>query len=249
MFSRLNERSSRILLWLGVVSLLCLPMAAIGTRLGWWYFTSGISLLLVAFGAAGIVVLVALFTHLKPWQLSLENVSDFLFVAVPAILVLIFIGRFIALFDILPTIHNISTDTEQPPKFVHAVPLRGTTSNPLAYRHKNPKQDLANMQRTAYPDIKPIISELSHTKAFSLALEIARDRLDWEIVNSDAVTGFIEATDTSFWFGFKDDIVIRIQPKDGGSRIDLRSVSRVGEADFGANANRIRAFMHYWQES
>lgn len=249
MFLRLKCLRTRILFWLGIIALLCLPIAALGTRVSLWGISAGINLLLVAFVAAGIVVLTALFTHLKPWRLNLEAVSDFLFVAVPALLVLIVIGRFIVLYGSLPMIHNISTDTEQPPNFVHLVPLRGANSNPHLYRHKDPTHDLASMQRNAYPDIEPIISDLNHTQAFMLALEIACDRLGWEIVNMDDATGFIEATDTSFWFGFKDDIVIRIRPQSGASRIDLRSVSRVGEADFGANANRIRSFMNHWQEN
>ena len=66
--------------------------------------------------------------------------------------------------------------------------------------------------------------------------------LGWEVVNADRAAGRIEATDTTFWFGFKDDVVVRIRPADNGSRVDLRSVSRVGGGDIGANAARIRAF-------
>ena len=66
--------------------------------------------------------------------------------------------------------------------------------------------------------------------------------MGWEVVDADVGTGVIEATDTTLWFGFKDDVVIRITPTTAGSRIDMRSLSRVGRSDVGANAARIRKF-------
>ena len=78
--------------------------------------------------------------------------------------------------------------------------------------------------------------------AFKRALQAARD-MGWEIVAADAAAGRIEATDTTFWFGFKDDVVIRVEADGAGSRVDLRSVSRVGVGDVGANAARIRAYL------
>ena len=67
--------------------------------------------------------------------------------------------------------------------------------------------------------------------------------MDWEIVNSDRRAGIVESTATTFWFGFKDDVVIRIRAANGTSLIDLRSVSRVGMSDLGANAARITRFL------
>jgi uncharacterized protein (DUF1499 family) len=74
------------------------------------------------------------------------------------------------------------------------------------------------------------------------ALDAARS-LGWEVVASDAATGRIEATATSRWFGFKDDVVVRIRPEGAGSRVDVRSMSRVGVGDLGANAERVREFL------
>jgi len=79
-------------------------------------------------------------------------------------------------------------------------------------------------------------------QAFDRALQTARE-MGWTVVDSNSGEGRIEATDTTFWFGFKDDIVIRITPADQGSRIDLRSVSRVGRSDVGTNAKRIRKYL------
>jgi uncharacterized protein (DUF1499 family) len=79
-------------------------------------------------------------------------------------------------------------------------------------------------------------------RAFDRALDAARG-LGWEIVGVEPAEGRIEATDTTFWFGFKDDVVVRIRPEGSRSRIDVRSLSRVGRSDVGANARRIRRFV------
>ena len=94
----------------------------------------------------------------------------------------------------------------------------------------------------AYPDIAPADYPISPEAAFEAALAAARDQ-DWDIVAAEQAAGRIEATDRTFWFGFVDDIVIRVRPTDVGSRVDVRSVSRVGVSDVGANAARIRAYL------
>jgi uncharacterized protein (DUF1499 family) len=78
--------------------------------------------------------------------------------------------------------------------------------------------------------------------AFTRALGAAR-RMGWEIVAADSAAGRIEATATTTWFGFKDDVVVRIKPNQNGSRIDVRSESRVGGSDIGTNAKRIRRYL------
>lgn len=134
-----------------------------------------------------------------------------------------------------PAIHDITTDVLTPPQFVEAV--QHATPGRTDYGG----EELAQQQREAYPDIVPIMATESPDEAFSLAIEVARD-MGWEVVVADARRRRIEATDTTFWFGFVDDIVIRIRPEGAGSRIDVRSLSRVGVGDLGANAARIRRF-------
>jgi uncharacterized protein (DUF1499 family) len=75
----------------------------------------------------------------------------------------------------------------------------------------------------------------------------AAEGMGWEVVGRDADTGRIEAVDTTRWFGFKDDIAIRVTPAGAGSRIDVRSKSRVGRGDLGTNARRIRAYLQRLQ--
>lgn len=139
----------------------------------------------------------------------------------------------------VPPIHDISTDLEQPPRFVDAIALRGDGSNPV--EHGGP--ELAAQQQSAYPDLQPLIVDLPAPQAIDRALAAAED-LGWAIVATDRARGRIEATDTTFWFGFKDDVVIRVTALDAGrSRIDVRSLSRIGKSDLGANARRIRKYL------
>ncbi len=138
----------------------------------------------------------------------------------------------------VPPIHDITTDTEDPPRFQAILPLRGTAPNSVDYKGAA----VAKEQRAAYPDIEPLTLAVAPAAAFQRALNGARD-LGWEIVATAPTEGRIEATDTTFWFGFKDDIVVRVTPTAVGSRIDVRSVSRVGVSDLGKNAARVRTYL------
>lgn len=137
-----------------------------------------------------------------------------------------------------PPIHDITTDAENPPRFVAMVALRQGSPNPVEYQG----EAVARQQRMAYPDIRPARLAEAPAAAFKRALNAARD-VGWQVVAEVPDEGRIEATDTTVWFGFKDDIVIRVTPAAGGSRIDVRSVSRLGQGDLGKNAARIRAFL------
>ena len=106
---------------------------------------------------------------------------------------------------------------------------------------------LLRQQRAAYPDLQPLTLAERPDAAFQRALNAARE-LGWEIVAAVPNEGRIEATDTTMWFGFKDDIVVRITPINGSSRIDVRSVSRLGQGDLGKNAGRIRAYLRRLQQ-
>jgi uncharacterized protein (DUF1499 family) len=107
--------------------------------------------------------------------------------------------------------------------------------------------DIAVQQQQAYPDIQPLELNTPPSAVFNAALHAIR-KLGWDIVAQNQQQGLIEATDTTFWFGFKDDVVIRITAQNSGSRVDIRSVSRVGRSDVGANAARIRAFIQELQK-
>jgi Protein of unknown function (DUF1499) len=129
----------------------------------------------------------------------------------------------------VPPINDITTDTQNPPRYM-------TTAR--AY----PGAEFARQQRAAYPDILPRMLPLPPREAYSHALATA-EAMGWEVVGRDAAAGTIEAVDTTKWFGFKDDIAIRVAAVDAGSQVDIRSKSRVGSSDLGTNAQRIRAYL------
>jgi uncharacterized protein (DUF1499 family) len=142
-----------------------------------------------------------------------------------------------------PPIHDIATDTENPPRFLAIVPLRSDAPNSIEYEG----EAISKQQHAAYPDIQPAILAESPDVAFQRALTSARD-LGWEIVAAVPNEGRIEATDTTIWFGFKDDIVIVVTPGAGGSRVDVRSLSRLGKSDLGKNAARVRTYLRQLQQ-
>jgi uncharacterized protein (DUF1499 family)/uncharacterized membrane protein YvlD (DUF360 family) len=135
-----------------------------------------------------------------------------------------------------PPIHDITTDTVEPPAFVDVLPLRADAPNSVEYGG----EPIAAQQRAAYPDLVPLTVDLAPAVAFARVLDAVQG-LGWELVAAVPEEGRIEATDTTFWFGFKDDVVVRIRPRDGGSVVDARSVSRIGVGDVGTNAARLRA--------
>jgi uncharacterized protein (DUF1499 family) len=134
-------------------------------------------------------------------------------------------------------IHDISTDTLNPPEFIAVAKLRGPDDNPVEYSGAA----TAALQATAYPEIETIVLLDPRSFVFETALEVATD-MGWEIVASDIETGRIEATATTPFVGFKDDVVIRVQAKSAETHVDVRSKSRFGKGDMGANAKRILAY-------
>ena len=141
----------------------------------------------------------------------------------------------------VPFIHDITTDTVNPPAFIAVVAAREAEgANP----HDYAGEPLARQQECGYPDLTSLLAEADPATAYDRALEVA-ESMDWEIVAADRALGRIEATDTSTWYGFRDDIVVRVlaADDDAGSRVDVRSLSRVGRSDVGINAARIRAYL------
>jgi uncharacterized protein (DUF1499 family) len=211
----------------------------VGSRLGWWHFRTGFSMLRWAADGgllAAAVSIAGLLLTRRP--LSRLRILFSISGLVIGLLVVGILWSWWRTAQTVPPIHDITTDTDNPPAFVSILPLRKDASNPADYGGP----EIAAQQKAAYPDLAPAVLPLPPPPAFELALRTARD-MGWTIVNSNPAEGRIEATDTTFWFGFKDDIVIRITAAGKGSRIDVRSVSRVGRSDVGTNAKRIRGFL------
>ena len=138
----------------------------------------------------------------------------------------------------VPPIHDISTDLVNPPEFVAIAPLRADAPNPVEYAGV----EVATQQRAAYPELQT----LNYTQSKSELVEATKqaiDHLGWQLVNIDADQGIVEATERTMWFGFKDDVIVRITDNGSKRLVDIRSKSRVGGSDLGKNAERIHGFI------
>ncbi len=141
-----------------------------------------------------------------------------------------------------PMIYDLTTDTQNPPQFVEVKKLRSAEHNSVDYGGAK----IASLQQSAYPDLQPILSSMNTDDALTEAIQVAKD-LRWEFINIDYAKGIVEAYDTTEPFGLIDDIIIRVQREGSGSRIDVRSASRIGPGDLGRNADRIRLFIRTYR--
>lgn len=138
----------------------------------------------------------------------------------------------------VPPIHDITTDTANPPAFVAVASLRGEGDHPVAYDGA----EVAALQSAHYTEIRPLNVSRSTADTFAAALEQVEE-LGWTLVDANEGEGRIEAFESTMWWGFTDDVVIRVRSDGAGSIVDLRSKSRVGQSDLGVNAARIDAFL------
>ncbi len=220
--------------------------AGVGARLAWWDFVRGFRILNWAayFGIAGTILSIVGAVRGFPGK----GRRGFMLAVAGIVLGAIAFGvpgNWYRIAKQVPMIHDISTDTENPPLFVSILALRKDAPNSAMYGGP----EIAVQQHAAYPDILPLVSDLPPAQAYERARTAAK-RMCWKIVDERPAEGRIEATATTRWFGFKDDIVIRITPSgNSGSRVDIRSVSRVGRSDVGTNARRIRAFLKKFPEA
>lgn len=139
----------------------------------------------------------------------------------------------------VPRIHDITTNLSNPPQFDAVVALREGAPNAL---DRTTPPDLAEQQQKAYPDLATLTVSEQPGKVYEAALETAK-QMGWTIDASTPEKGLIEATAVTKLIGFKDDVAIRVTETEGGAAVDVRSVSRVGMSDLGANAKRIRAYL------
>jgi uncharacterized protein (DUF1499 family) len=227
------------------IAVLAAMGAGAGTRLGWWDFRAGFTIL----NRAAYCGIVGMALSLGGAILTRPGTGrrGFLMAVAGIVLGAVAFGvpwNWYRIAKQVPRIHDITTDTENPPVFVAVLPLRKGAPNSAEYGDP----EIAVKQHAAYPDIRPIETGIPPSMAYEYAFDAARS-MDWKIVDGNRGEGRIEATATTRWFGFRDDVVIRIVPAAGpGSRLDIRSVSRVGTSDVGANACRIRAFRKKFTE-
>jgi uncharacterized protein (DUF1499 family) len=215
-----------------------------GHRSGWWSFGTGFGIMRwAAYGGIAAAALSAAALVLAPLRAQRRGMLRALVGLVIGLITVGLPAWYLQKARSVPPIHDITTDTEDPPAFETILPLRAQAPNPATYGGPA----VAAQQREGYPDLAPADLPVGTEAAFDAALAAARE-LGWTVVAMDEVGGRIEGIDRTFWFGFADDVVIRIRPTDGGSRVDVRSVSRVGVSDLGTNAARIRAFLARLEE-
>lgn len=208
---------ARIAVALAILAAAALLLSGPGTRLGAWPFQVGFWLLRTAAYAGMAAALLAVIA------LCVPRVRAGRAALLSAALALGAAGagvplEFLRQARSVPPINDISTDFANPA--------------------------FAEQQRKAYPDIQPLELAEDPATAYSRALAAAK-AMDWEIVRKDPAAGRIEAVATTAWFGFKDDVLVRVAPAARGSRVDIRSKSRVGRSDIGTNARRIRAYLQH----
>ena len=221
-----------------LASALAAILSGFGTRAGWWHFKAGFEILTwAAYGGLGSAVVGAIGIPVALWQKQRRNAMISVGVLVLGLIVVGIPWQMKRTAQSVPAIHDISTDTDHPPEFVALLPLRKSAPNGTAYGGP----DIAAQQHRAYPEIQPLTLHVPREKAFGQALK-AMDAMGWDVIDASPAEGRLEATDTTFWFGFKDDIVVRIRAQGDDSRVDVRSVSRVGKSDVGTNARRIRKY-------
>ena len=229
---------------LAFASLLGFPLAVIGTRVGLFGFQVGIlmvaaTLVLALLIFAAGMTLTFMQRRSQPEAAKIARVAAYI-----ALVPLIGIGWQLIAARNVPQIHNISTDVVDPPEFAKIAEIRSDKHNPLEYD----SAVLAEVQQKAYPNVKTLYTDLSLEAAHRKAIVVA-EALGWEVIDQDLVSGIVEATETTALWGFKDDVVIRVRRQaDGKVAVDLRSVSRVGRSDLGANAKRIERFLAAYQK-
>jgi uncharacterized protein (DUF1499 family) len=229
---------TRAALLLALISAPAAILSGFGTRAGWWDFKTGFQILTwAAYGALGSAVVGAIGIIIALWHKQPRNAMISAGVLVLGVMVIGIPWQMKRTAQNVPAIHDISTDTDHPPEFVALLPLRKGAPNGTAYGGP----DIAGQQHKAYPDIQPLTLHVPREKAFKQALK-TMEAMGWDVIDVSPEEGRIEATDTTFWFGFKDDIVVRVRDQGSGSLVDVRSVSRVGRSDVGTNAKRIRKY-------
>ena len=241
---------ARLALILSGGGLLAAIIGAAGTGSGSFGFKIGLLLLVVGFLASSVGGLVAIIAFARGRSSGAAHRRTIL---IALAIALVFGGYFTAQLSTalrVPPIHEITTNLVDVPRFTTlteradnfaAIPGEGDP----AFAGMDPRARWAAIHRTGYGDLQTLHLPLDTAQAMRRATRLVQAR-GWAIAKVDAASGTIEATDTSLFFRFKDDVIVRIRPDlspAGGASLDMRSVSRVGESDIGVNAKRIRAFL------
>ena len=237
--NRLSHRLARVAFIASCVAALCVGLSGPLYRFVGVELDVAISLFRYGFyvGAAGIALGLATIVPTRPGERRRGFLASVLAIAIGVAAAWSPFMWFLNARSV-PRINDITTDMSDPPVLVQTLQLRRDAVTPPTYN-----KDFVSQQREAYPDIQTITLKVAPAEAFKKVDRVA-SAMGWDVVARAPAEGRLEAIDTSKWFGFRDDIVVRIRPDGAGSKVDIRSKSRVGRSDLGVNARRLRDFTH-----
>ncbi|ALK09671.1 DUF1499 domain-containing protein [Blastochloris viridis] len=239
------ERYSQLAIWSQRLALFSLPVVALGilmSRLGLVETVAALGVFAAGVAVAALAVLVALAALAAIWNDGYRGLGRAVAGLMIGLLVVVGPAAMAAFAYRLPAIHDVTTDLNEPPSIIAGAVARSPDANPPNY----PGPETAALQRAGYPDLKPLLKDWPPEQAFQAARD-AIEKRRWRVLDQVAPRpgrdGRIEAVVRTLVFGFRDDVVVRIRATAEGSRIDVRSASRIGLHDLGANARRIKSLL------
>ena len=248
-----GRRLSWLALALSVGAVIAALVGAVGSGNGTWEFRTGFTILRWAFFAAIAGGLLAIFAWVRGRRSGRGRTVNAMSLFV-SLLFVAYVGNLIMTARSVPAIHDITTDLEDVPEF-RALSVREDNLENIPDMDRpglaamKPEARWKAIHREAYADIQPIRVNWSVSETIQKAQVVAQKR-GWNIAHFDPNRGVLEATATTLFFRFKDDVVIRARKApEGGTRVDMRSISRVGGSDVGVNAKRIREFLQDLKQS
>jgi len=252
---------ARGLTWLALAlsagGLIAALIGAIGSGQGAWDFRTGFGFLRYALYVAIGGGLLAIVAWIVARRSRAQGLGKFNLLAIAITLTFVaYLGSHIATARSVPAIHDVTTNLDDMPQFtvlkVRADNLEKIPDNDdPRLRALDPESRWKAIHREGYADLRSVRVPWSVEETIRRAEAVARER-GWEIAKADPRAGILEATDTTLFFRFKDDVVLRARPyaeAKGGTQVDMRSISRVGGSDVGVNAERIRSFLRDLQQS
>jgi uncharacterized protein (DUF1499 family) len=243
----LEEPFSRPAKWspmLAWFALVVTVMAVLLIRFNRVDYPSGFAALGAGLAIALVAVAMSLMGFVRIWQEGRRGLGSAIRGLVVAALVLAYPAVMAAKAVTLPPINDVSTDTDDPPRFSRS---RAALDARFGRIPPDVSPEAREMQRAAYVQIAPLTLDIGPAEAFVLVQKAAAN-LGWRVIEAVPPGGRIgvgrlEAVDRTFLLKLPDDITVRLRPRADGTRIDIRSASRFGSRDLGANAARIRRFL------
>jgi uncharacterized protein (DUF1499 family) len=243
----IEEPVSRAAVWSGRIAWFALAVTAVAvafTRFGLVDIQAGFASLAAGLALAGLAVLLALAAFVRIWMEGRRGVGQAVKGLILALLILAYPGLYALRALTLPALNDISTDIDDPPAFSRS---RASLEARAGRLPPDLPRERRIAQREAYPQVAPLTLDVSPEEAFDLIRKAATNR-GWQVIETvrpggRVGLGRLEAVDRTFLLRLPDDITVRIRPRADGSRIDVRSASRIGTHDLGQNARRIRAYL------